>query len=374
MFSSVLLRTAINENSGSGQVIYTVDTDDESDISAGVTYSLKADNNDDAAAFSINSSTGDPALFVFNLQTGALLTHIVAKADTDNGLSSPRGWDLDGDGLIDYVYAGDLKGNVWKFDLSDNSTGNWGLHAEGDPFFVATDAGGNRQPITGGLSVSMDPATFKPWVFFGTGKYLESSDLSSTGVQSLYGIKDNDAAVGARATDLQARTMAVTSGTIDGKPVRAFEANDPLDTDKKGWFVDLTVLPPAERMVGDPFLLGNVLVAASIIPSSDPCDAGGTGYINALDAYTGTSVQSAFFDVDGDGEGQVGERPRPHDQRPLPQRLAVRRQLPGMMGLGYVAYLDPQSLTQLQLQRRAAGARGRRPPPNRPGAGAAPSA
>ena len=211
------------------------------------------------------------------------------------------GEDLDGDGLIDYVYAGDLKGNVWKFDLSDNSTGNWGLHAEGDPFFVATDAGGNRQPITGGLSVSMDPATFKPWVFFGTGKYLESSDLSSTGVQSLYGIKDNDAAVGARATDLQARTMAVTSGTIDGKPVRAFEANDPLDTDKKGWFVDLTVLPPAERMVGDPFLLGNVLVAASIIPSSDPCDAGGTGYINALDAYTGTSVQNPFFDVDGDG-------------------------------------------------------------------------
>ncbi|WP_188660605.1 pilus assembly protein [Arenimonas soli] len=249
----------------------------------------------------INSSTGDPTLFVFNLQTGALLRHIVAKADSDNGLSSPRGWDLDGDGLIDYVYAGDLKGNIWKFDLSDNSTNGWGLHAEGDPFFVATDAAGNGQPITGGLSVSMDPSTFKPWVFFGTGKYLESGDLTSTAVQSLYGIKDNDAAVGARATDLQARTMAVTSGTIDGKPVRAFQANAPLPADKKGWFVDLTVLPPAERMVGDPFLLGNVLVAASIIPSSDPCDAGGTGYINALDAYTGTSVQNPFFDVDGDG-------------------------------------------------------------------------
>ncbi|GAB2660745.1 pilus assembly protein [Arenimonas aestuarii] len=249
----------------------------------------------------INSSTGDPALFVFNLETGALLRHIVAKADSDNGLSSPRGWDLDGDGLIDYVYAGDLKGNIWKFDLSDNSTGGWGLHTEGDPFFVATDAGGNPQPITGGLSVSMDPATFKPWVFFGTGKYLESSDLTSTGVQSLYGVKDDNVAVGARATDLQARTMAVTNGVIDGKPVRAFEANAPLPADKKGWFVDLTVVPPAERMVGDPFLLGNVLVAASIIPSSDPCDAGGTGYINALDAYTGTSVQNPFFDVDGDG-------------------------------------------------------------------------
>jgi len=249
----------------------------------------------------VNSSTGDPTLFVFNLQTGALLRHIVAQADTANGLSSPRGWDLDGDGLIDYVYAGDLKGNIWKFDLTDNSTSGWGLHPEGDPFFVATDASGNRQPITGGLSVSMDPTTFKPWVFFGTGKYLENADLSSTGVQTLYGIKDLDVAVGARGTNLQARTMLVTNATIDGKPVRGFEANAPLAADKKGWFVDLPVVPPAERMVGDPFLLGNVLIAASIIPSSDPCDSGGTGYINAIDAYTGTSVQSPFFDVDGDG-------------------------------------------------------------------------
>ncbi|KFN47880.1 pilus assembly protein [Arenimonas metalli] len=249
----------------------------------------------------INSSTGDPTLFVFNLQTGALLRHIVAKSDTDNGLSSPRGWDLDADGLIDYVYAGDLKGNIWKFDLTDTAETGWKLHPEGDPLFVATNAAGQVQPITGGLSVSMDPLTFKPWVFFGTGKYLENADLSSTSIQSLYGIRDNDVAVATRSTSLQARTMLVTNGVIDGKPVRAFEANAPLAADKKGWYVDLTLLPPAERMVGDPFLLGNVLIAASIIPSSDPCDAGGTGYINAIDAYTGTSVQSAFFDVDGDG-------------------------------------------------------------------------
>jgi type IV pilus assembly protein PilY1 len=258
----------------------------------------------------INSSTGSATLFVFNLATGALLRHIVASntANTDegNGLSSPRGWDLDGDTLVDYVYAGDLKGNVWKFDLSGNSTTDWGLHSEGDPLFVATDTGGNRQPITGGLSVAMDPSTFKPWVFFGTGKYIETSDLTSTAVQSFYGIKDNDAAIGARATNLQSRGFSVTGATIDGLPVRAFDASASLDPTKKGWFVDLpapVTTPPtaAERMVGDPFLLGTVLVAASIVPNADPCDAGGTGYINAIDAYTGTSVQNPFFDVDGDG-------------------------------------------------------------------------
>ena len=255
----------------------------------------------------INSTSGDPALFVFNLATGALIKKIVAEAvtgDTSNGLSTPRGWDEDADRLLDYVYAGDLKGNIWKFDFSSVKVADWGVHAEGDPFFVATDASGNRQPITGGLSVSLNPVDFKPWVFFGTGKYIESSDLSSVAVQSLYGVKDLGVAVGARATSLQSRTLVAT-GTIDGKPVRAFQENAALDPAKKGWFVDLPVLAttpptPAERMVGDPFLLGTALVAASIVPSSNPC-GGGTGYINAIDAFSGTSVATPFFDVDGDG-------------------------------------------------------------------------
>ncbi|MDO9173520.1 MAG: PilC/PilY family type IV pilus protein, partial [Actinomycetota bacterium] len=255
----------------------------------------------------INSTSGDPVLYVFNLATGALIKKINAQAltgDTSNGLSTPRGWDEDADRLLDYVYAGDLKGNIWKFDFSSVKVADWGLHTEGDPFFVATDASGNRQPITGGLSVSLNPTDFKPWVFFGTGKYIEASDLTTTAVQSLYGVKDLGVAVGARATNLQQRTL-VASGIIDNLPVRSFQANATLDPAKKGWYVDLpapTTTPPtpAERMVGDPFLLGTTLVAASIVPSSNPC-GGGTGYINAIDAFTGTSVSSPFFDVDGDG-------------------------------------------------------------------------
>ena len=52
--------------------------------------------------------------------------------------------------------------------------------------------------------------------------------------------------------------------------------------------------------MGDPFLLGTTLVVPSIVPSSNPC-GGGTGFINAIDAFSGTSVSSPFFDVDGDG-------------------------------------------------------------------------
>jgi len=33
--------------------------------------------------------------------------------------------DIDWDGKVDYVYAGDLKGNMWKFDLTDPNPDNW---------------------------------------------------------------------------------------------------------------------------------------------------------------------------------------------------------------------------------------------------------
>jgi hypothetical protein len=46
---------AIDENSGSGQVIYTATADDSADISGGVTFSLSADSD---AALSIDAGTG----------------------------------------------------------------------------------------------------------------------------------------------------------------------------------------------------------------------------------------------------------------------------------------------------------------------------
>jgi type IV pilus assembly protein PilY1 len=46
-----------------------------------------------------------------------------------------------------------------------------------------------------------------------------------------------------------------------------------------------------------------VLLAASLVPpASGTCDAGGTGFINALDAFTGTSLGSPYFDANGDGQ------------------------------------------------------------------------
>ena len=268
----------------------------------------KLNNNDMAVIVSngINSDNDHAALFIYNLDTGAQLAKIdtlEGSAADPNGLSAPVAWDDDGDGKVDHVYAGDLHGNIWKFDLSSTTPSTWTAAASRKKLFSATSAAPTslRQPITGGLTVALDPKTYKTWVFFGTGSFMTTGDATSKAVQSLYGLIDNDSAT--LRTDLQQR-KAILAGTADGKPVRSFQENAALPAGKKGWFIDLlkppSDTPEGERIVSDPQMYASALVVASIIPTADACQSDGRGYVNALDAFTGTSLGSSFFDLPGD--------------------------------------------------------------------------
>jgi type IV pilus assembly protein PilY1 len=247
------------------------------------------------ASNGVNSSGGVAALFVLNIETGSVVKEFKVDSSGDNGLSAPRGWDDDGNGTVDYVYAGDLKGNLWKFDLSASSNTGWKVANSDSPMFVATDASDKRQPITAGLGLARDPTTSKRWVFIGTGKFLEDGDILTTDVQSMYGIIDDGTVVTGRTSggdgDLQKRQIVAIDTT--GK-YRGFEAHGSLDGDVKGWYIDLLKPPSAtaqgERIVNRPIVSGTVLITASMVPPTDDatCDAGGSGYINALDAFTGT--------------------------------------------------------------------------------------
>src|SRR5690606_7766253 len=118
------------------------------------------------------------------------------------------------------------------------------------------------------------------------------------GTQSLYGFIDDGSPVA--YSSLQKRNINNTGSFQDGYPVRSFDTKAALPAGKKGWFADL---PGAgERVVQDAQVVANIMVTSSMIPEGDACDASGTGYINALDAFTGTSAGSSFFDLDGDGQ------------------------------------------------------------------------
>jgi len=289
------------------KVLWDKDASFDSDMGQVIGKPLIAKLNDGSVGLivpnGLNSGNERAVLFVLDLRTGAKIAEIdtgVGSAVAPNGLSSPRGWDNDGNGTVDFVYAGDFRGNVWKFDLRGSNPSSWGLY--GNRALYAPTAPGT-QPITGGVTIAVDPGTDKRWVFFGTGRLLTTNDITDTSRQTWYGVIDDDAASSSvTRTTMTARDIVqFDSGTKN----RAFQPYAALPGSSKGWYIDLD-LPPSntlegERMVGDQQVVKNALIAASVIPStSNPCYPG-RGYVNAIDAFTGTSLQTGLFDANRNG-------------------------------------------------------------------------
>jgi len=253
-----------------------------------------------------NSSSGKAVLYIFKLDDGTLLKKIDTGVAGDNGLASPSVFDSNDDGKIDVIYAGDLKGNVWKFDVSSSSPSAWGLAFGGAPLFVAKDSSNNPQPITAQITIAVndvtgDPNYGKRYLFFGTGSYFRSGDPSDTQVQSWYGLIDEGSQITDRA-QLTQRSI-VQEGVFASKTVRVFSeatANDMAG--KKGWYLDFTTRT-GERIVTASKLyrlIKPTLIASSIIPVVDPCVPGGKGFINAIDPFTGAALDRSIFDINED--------------------------------------------------------------------------
>jgi type IV pilus assembly protein PilY1 len=294
-----------------GDVKWESVADDDMGYVIGRPVIVKIDGNVDAVMVGngINSTSGKAALFFYNLKTGQLIKKIVVGTSTNNALSSPTGYDADDDGDIDYAYAGDIEGNVWKFDLNDDES-DTSKKDSSTLLFTAVDSDGNAQAITGGIAVGLD-SNFDVWLSFGTGRYLTAGDIQTPvapdkwKTDTWYGIKDE---VVEDRSELKQRKITF-SGLVDQTEVRAFETAQPGDMiGFKGWYMDL-LLPPhppgtgfGERMTGTPFYFSaNVLIASSFITVGDGCSLGGSGYLNAINPFTGGTLTSVFFDANGDG-------------------------------------------------------------------------
>ena len=263
----------------------------------------------------VESVNGKAVLFIYVLSAAGAIEQTI-KIDTGvgsgNALAEPRAADVTGDGKADYVYAGDLKGNVWKFDISATTTSQWKVaYKSGSvplPMFTAKDEDGTRQPITGGVALAQEPATNRIFVLFGTGKYLSNGDLNTQGTQTLYALIDSNAVISGRDA-LHERTIPFVGKDSKGRDARAWESFSVLPAGEKGWFVDLGIPTAGERVVTSPLVRGRALWFSSIIPQpGSGCNSGGTGYLNAVDVFTGTNPQFAggtgtFIDVDADGKG-----------------------------------------------------------------------
>lgn len=263
-----------------------------------------------------NSSNGRAVLLVIRLSDGQVLARLntgVGTPAADNGLATPAVFDVDGNGTVDVVYAGDLLGNMWKFDLQAGVPSGWSVANGGLPIFTAIGPDAKPQPITSAPAVVTDTRagslTYgKRFVLFGTGRYLTSSDPSNKSIQSIYGLIDEGLTIAGR-TQLIQRTVTAT-GFINGRSVRTFSTANSNDMNgKRGWYLDL-VLPPGniaegERVVSDATVVNlsaPTLLIATIIPETSSCSSGGRGYLNALDPFTGGALLNTTFDVNNDNK------------------------------------------------------------------------
>jgi type IV pilus assembly protein PilY1 len=236
-----------------------------------------------------------------------------------NGLATPAVLDLNGDATVDRVYAGDLEGNLWAFDLSSKLPVEWkvatGSKARPRPLFRAADDTGMVQPITVEPVVfrqQLAPAAPNPnvMVFFGTGKYILEEDKSSLAPQTFYGVWDRGDSNLTRS-NLTPQKILFESTRPSGRG-RVIDPNlevDYLWLKKKhyGWYLDLPT--PSERVVSDPKIRGNTVYFNTVIPDPEDCAFGGKGWMMSVMLFNGGSPpkDSPTFDFNEDGEITVAD-------------------------------------------------------------------
>ena len=232
------------------------------------------------------------------------ITTGVGSATDRNGLSTPAVIDTDGDGLADRAYAGDLAGNMWAFDLSGSNSGNWNVaYKQGTtpkPLFNAP--AGQQITSTAVIVRNKEMPTASnnmpnTLVMFGTGQYLVTGDITTTNVQTMYGVWD-DGSKDLDRTDLVQQTISL-GATTGGAIGRTLSSNSVNYLYTNGWYIDLP--DSGERIVTDPVIRGNLVFFNTMRPDTNPCEAGGRGWLMVADWRNGGRPETISFDLNGDG-------------------------------------------------------------------------
>jgi type IV pilus assembly protein PilY1 len=326
------------------------------DPDLGYTYARPAIVNSQAGWIVIvgngyNSTSGNAVLIILNASDGTELTRIDTGVGSCNGLSTPVVIDVNYDNKVDYVYAGDLKGNLWKFDLTKPDHNDWTVaYKDGATFKPLFQAPG--QPITTKPDVMRHPTKHGYLVVFGTGKYLGITDFADTSLNTIYGVWDygddsDDSEYlgffnrGSATNKLSNQPPEVTlleqdyvsspetdpnfpffwTVAINGDQLKLriltnnspnWETEDddagelpnpgsdtePPNTVHVGWYFDLPL--NGERVASDVLIRDGKAIVISFTPVDEPCGIGGNSIVHEMDAASGGRLVTPQFDIDAD--------------------------------------------------------------------------
>ncbi len=232
-------------------------------------------------------SISDTASLLLINSSGTITRIEADDAIVGNGLSRPALIDINGDNLVDYAYAGDLKGNLYRFDLNNPTT----------KAFKVFSAGVDK-PITTAPQISNHP--FGGYmILFATGSLLSQADFDNVSIQSIYGLRDNNntTIIANTTTNLVTQTLSPDFAVLSPAANRADTVRYMVNpktmdwTTNDGWQVDL---PAGERVSLDTNLRAQRFQVMSVNPVSQEA------WLIQLNYLDGT-IKNIFYDLDNSG-------------------------------------------------------------------------
>ena len=220
-----------------------------------------------------SSFDGKGRMWMLDAATGATLHEFVTTAGTladEGGLAHIKPF-YEPDGSVRYVYGGDLKGNLWQFDLQAKST----------PSLVAVlkDGSGNLQPVT--APPELVSYKNKRIILVGTGRLLDITDFGGAGVRTFYAIADGSTLTNARSglahVVYNKASDTITAPTVDW-------------TTGRGWYMDL---PVGEQANTEPAVARGLVAFTTNVAGATDCSA--SSYLYVLNLVTGDKSTVTSF-------------------------------------------------------------------------------
>lgn len=268
-------------------------------VSGGYNSEQLSASEPQAAPIDASAQKGGSTLFILDAETGAEIRRFEFTPTQSRGLGPPTMGDYETDYIDDFAVAGDLQGNIWRFDLLDPNPSNWTVERMYRPTTEFT------QPITSAARLFPDAKTGGLIVVVGTGKYLEPGDRSVVGVptQALLGVRDygqGSPNYPIQSSQLQTQALTKIAAVPPASATFTVTNNQVLDT-QRGWRIAL--VDPGERAVtsAGAFFSQGISLFSTIIPNGDdPCLPGLRGNLFVLDAATGGAPR-----IDSNGDGVI---------------------------------------------------------------------
>ena len=274
-----------------------------------------------------DSDTNRSAMYAVDMEDGALLHKWVTgigNSTDPNGMGPPVVSDFmyytdpsnpssitfgQSDQSADYVYAGDLHGNLYRFNALD-------VFSPGTTNADILFDGSKDQPITTAPRIfTANDSDASIVITFGTGKYIEPKDRDTrnTPLQYIVGIRDKYGTIStwnglgdSRLVEQEIASQSIDSTTQKGSRT----ISDNTVNSNQGWKLSLKNPnlaggdPNGERMV-NAMLRDNqnkILTFVTTVPIGlDPCSPGGQSWIMAIDPVSGARLQEGYFDGNADG-------------------------------------------------------------------------